>query len=316
MYLSESNIKVRTSFITALNFRPITLADLTLINGLLQSAISRTCDYTAGGIFMWIDYFNYEYCVYSNTLFIKGRTENRRTETSFMLPVGALPLDEAVALVLDYCRVKDIRPVFSAVPADRIEALLDVLGEGAAVEPLSDWSDYLYDINSLATLAGKKLAKKRNHLHQFVQANPNYIFEPITYDLLPEVELFFAGNAIGDKSNEAMAEYEHEQCRKVLNHLSSYPFEGALLRGESGEIVAFAIGEVIGDTLFVHIEKMNHEAAGAGAAICSMYARYMLLRHKQLRYVNREEDCGDPGLRIAKQQYHPLALLEKYNVRL
>ncbi len=74
MYLSESNIKVRTSFITALNFRPITLADLTLINGLLQAAISRTCDYTAGGIFMWIDYFNYEYCVYSNTLFIDRKS--------------------------------------------------------------------------------------------------------------------------------------------------------------------------------------------------------------------------------------------------
>ena len=57
-----------------LKFAPITQADLPLINGLLQSAISRTCDYSIGGIFMWIDYFKYEYCVAFDTLFIKGRT--------------------------------------------------------------------------------------------------------------------------------------------------------------------------------------------------------------------------------------------------
>lgn len=312
----DNKIQVCTSQDTVLKFRPITLADLSLINGLLQTAISRTCDYTIGGIFMWIDYFGYEYCVVNDTLFIKGRTENLRVETSFMLPVGAMAMEDAVKLVLDYCRAKSIRPVFSAVPADRIEALLDVLGPDASVEELTDWSDYLYNINSLATMAGKHLSKKRNHVNQFILANPHRVFEPISYELLPEVDLFFEGNRIGEKNDESMALYEHDECRKVLNHLSSYPFEGGLLRGESGEIVAFALGEVIGDTLFVHIEKMNHEIPGSGAAICKMYAEYMLARHPGLRYVNREEDCGDPGLRTAKMQYHPAAILEKYNVRL
>lgn len=298
-----------------LRFKPVTLADLPLINGLLQMSNSRTCDYTVGGVFMWIDYFSYEYCVVDDTLFIKGRTENRRAETAFMLPVGALPLDEAVGLVIDYCREKNLRPVFSAVPSDRMEALLDVLGPDADIEPLDDWSDYLYDINALAALAGKRLSKKRNLLHQFEGANPHWVLEPLTYDLLPEVELFFEGNAVGAKVCDAMAEYERAECRKVLNHLTSYPFEGAVLRGESGEIVAFALGEVVGDTVFEHIEKVNHSVPGAGAAICSMMARYMLSRHPELRYVNREEDCGDPGLRMAKEQWHPAALLEKYNVR-
>lgn len=311
----DNKIQVSTSLDTILKFRPITLADIPLINGLLQTAMSRTCDYTVGGIFMWIDYFSYEYCVVNDTLFIKGRTENRRVETSFMLPVGAMPLQEAVGLVLDYCRAKNLRPVFSAVPADRIEALLSVLGPEASLEELEDWSDYLYDIRALSTFTGKHLSKKRNHVNQFVQANPHWAFEPLSYELLPEVELFFEGNRMGEKADESMADYEHEECRRVLNHLSSYPFEGAVLRGESGEIVAFALGEVIGDTLYVHIEKMNHEVPGAGAMICKLYSAYMLQRHPGLRYANREEDCGDPGLRNAKMQYHPEALLEKYNVR-
>lgn len=300
---------------TVLRFKPVTLADMPLINGLLQTAISRTCDYSIGGIFMWIDYFGYEYCVVEDTLFIKGRTENCRTETSFMLPVGALPLSRSVGMVLEYCEAKGLAPVFSAVPDDRLEALLDVLGGNARVEPLDDWADYLYDINALATLTGKALAKKRNHVNQFMSGNPHWRFEALTYDLLPETLLFFEGNHVGEKADEAMAEYEHRECRRVLSYLTSYPFEGAVLRGESGEIVAFAVGEVIGDTVFVHIEKMNHEVPGAGAAINKLFAAYMLRRHPGLRYVNREEDCGDPGLRTAKLQYHPLALLTKYNVR-
>lgn len=308
-------VAVKSLLDTRLKFRPVTLADMPLINGLLQTAISRTCDYTVGGIFMWIDYFGYEYCVVDDTLFIKGRTENNRAETAFMLPVGALPIDEAVGLVLEYCRAKNLQPVFSAVPDDRIEALLDVLGPQAEIEELEDWGDYLYDIHSLATLSGKHLGKKRNHVNQFYAANPHWQFEALTYDLLPELSLFFEGNAIGEKTDEAMAQYEHDECRKVLNHFTSYPFEGAVLRGESGEIVAFAIGEVIDDTVYVHIEKMNHECMGAGAAICKLFAAYMLVRHPGLKYANREEDCGDLGLREAKLQYHPTAVLRKYNIR-
>ena len=39
-------------------------------------------------------------------------------------------------------------------------------------------------------------------------------------------------------------------------------------------------------------------------------------RHQELRYVNREDSSGDPGLARAKEAYHPVALLRKYNVLL
>lgn len=314
-YCTQATVSVATYSDTPLRFKPIIDADMPLINGLLQTGISRTCDYTAGGIFMWIDYFGYEYCVYRDTLFIKGRTENCRCETAFMLPVGAMPLDESVALVLDYYRAKSLPPVFSAVPDDRLDALVDILGDAADIEPLDDWADYLYDIRQLATLSGKAMSKKRNHVNRFCEANPGWTLTPLGCEDLPDIIMFLEENAIGDKADEGMAVYEHDECRRVLDHYSSYPFEGAVLRLVSGEIAAFAVGEVIADTLYVHIEKISHDVSGAGAAIGHFFARYMLERHPGLRYCNREEDCGDPGLREAKMQYHPVALLRKYNVR-
>lgn len=295
-----------------LTFKKIEEKDMPVINSLIQGCYSRTCDYTFGGILMWAEYFNYEFCVVDNTLYIKGLTENNRSETAFMLPIGAKTTGEAVSLILDYCKAHGIKPVFSAVPEDRMEVLLDEMAD-AEIEPLDDWTDYLYDIQALATLSGKALSKKRNHFNQFVNNNPGWRLETLTSDRLEEVKAFFG--TVGKEATES-AHCEYEECLRVLDNYADYPFEGAILRGRDGSIAAAAIGEVVGDTLFVHIEKMNHGVDGAGAAICRLYAEYMLHRHPGLRFENREEDCGDEGLRNAKMQYHPLALLRKYNVRI
>ena len=297
-----------------LDFHPIGINDLPLINSLLQGVYSRTCDYTVGGIMMWVDYFDYEYCVEDNTLFIKGRVENNRSETAFMLPIGALPTGEAVRRISEYCKMKEIKPVFSAVPEDRLDVLLDAIPD-VEIEPLDDWADYIYDIRALASFSGKHLSKKRNHFNQFVNANPGWRLESIGRTQLDEIKIFFNKICEKDTEKDDLCAYESHECRRVIENYRYFPFEGALLRCLDGRIAAFAIGEVIGDTLYTHIEKMDHSIEGSGAAICKLYSEYMLGRHPALRYVNREEDCGDLGLRTAKNQYHPFAILKKFNIR-
>ena len=58
---------------------------------------------------------------------------------------------------------------------------------------------------------------------------------------------------------------------------------------------------------------MNHEVVGAGETVNKLFAAMMTERHPGLIYINREEDVGDPGLRHAKESYHPSELLDKYN---
>ena len=111
-----------------------------------------------------------------------------------------------------------------------------------------------------------------------------------------------------------MAEFEREQCMTVLRNFANYPFEGAVLRDGNGDIVAFTAGETVGDTLILHIEKMRHDISGAGEAINKLFAERMLSAHPEIVYINREDDSGDPGLRYAKESYHPEFKLRKYNV--
>lgn len=308
---------VETLTLSRLSFKPLRLPDMPLVNKYLQRSQSRACDYTIGGLYMWIECFKYEYCVVDDTLFVKGVDEANPSMTAFMMPVGSLTLGASIEMIRDYCRIKGIRPIFTAVPEDRVDDLLDALGRTAQVEELADWSDYVYDITSLATLTGKHMMKKRNHVNRFFADNPHWRFEALTFDILPETMLFFEGQSHPDDPEMTRLEaYENGECRRVLANLSSYPFEGAVLRGESGEIVAFSVGEVIGDTLYVHIEKINHEISGAGAAINKLFSAFMLRRHPALRYSNREEDCGDPGLKLAKESYFPMMKLRKYDVML
>lgn len=272
----------------------------------------RTCDYTLGGIFMWVDYFSYEYCILEDTLFIKGISENHPGLVAFSLPLGKMPLGKAVALISNYCRCNNIRPTFSAIPSDKVEAVAAECG--GQIEKLEGWSDYLYDAKSLATLQGKAYSKKRNHVNRFISENPDYKFEMITKSNIDEAVAFLSNIDLSEKTDVEMASYELSQCKDVFAHLDDYLFDGALLRSDSGTVCALTLGEVVGDTLYVHIEKMDHEVAGAGEAINKMFAEEMIDRYEGIRFINREEDMNDAGLRFAKESYHPVAILDKYNV--
>ena len=111
------------------------------------------------------------------------------------------------------------------------------------------------------------------------------------------------------------ARQERDLARKTLRLMASAqtPMEGGLLRVQ-GRVVAFTVGDLQGDTLHIHIEKADREVPGAYEMINKAFAADMTTRHPQLRFINREDDAGDPGLRQAKLSYHPLELLKKYNV--
>lgn len=296
-----------------LDFKPITLNDLPRIQAILKNNTTRSCDFTVGGIFMWIGYFGYEYAVADQTLFIKGLSEDASRQTSFTVPIGKMPLSESVAAVREYCRKNDLDPLFSAVPESLVESLRS-LGATSVTE-LPDWADYIYNAADLANLTGKRYNKKRNHVNRFMADNPDWALEMIDDTNIDELRCFFRSMDIeSEKADPTMAEYERQQTAEVLENYHRYPFVGGLLRDQHGKIVAFTVGEVYGDTLVLHIEKMLHEVAGAGESINKLFAAEMLRHRPELQYINREDDAGDPGLRYAKESYHPVFLLKKYNV--
>lgn len=295
-----------TQTLQALDFRPVTTADLPLVAHYLAQTDSRTCDYTIGGIYLWIDVFNYEISEADDILLIRGRQENDLTLPAFSLPLGPEEsVGHAVRLLAEHHH--PLR--FSAIPEDRLHLFAEV-GCTHVSELGPDWSDYIYSMDSMATLAGNAMKRKRNHVNRFMTDNPSYRF----VELDPERCRTLLASVGHDGSMLGSAEFA--AVDNMLADWDSFrPYlHGRMLLDESGRTVAFTVCEVKDDTLHVHIEKADHSVSGSGETVAHLLCKEMKSLYPQLTYVNRQDNAGDEGLRTAKESWRPLRLLPKYNV--
>lgn len=99
--------------------------------------------------------------------------------------------------------------------------------------------------------------------------------------------------------------------RNCFENFLALGLRGGLLRVD-GRVVAYTMGLPLNsDTFIVHIEKAFSDVAGAYPMINREFAAHNCADFK---YVNREDDVGDEGLRRAKLSYKPAILLEKFIV--
>lgn len=297
--------------IQMLNFRPITIESVNDLLPFAQAQYTRSCDYTPGNLVMWARFMDYRYAIEQNTLFIMCKSQADIQSKAFLAPIGTLPLDSSIEILKEYCDTNEIALRLTAVPEPIMQELRNVLPHHT-VTPLENWSDYIYSAQSLATLQGKALNKKRNRYNKFISENPSYTYSRCTNDELTEIARFLAADRECQHNRDNnMRCYEQWQCIATVKNLTRYSQPAAIIRID-GNIKAFTLGEIFGDTLYVHIEKASRDTAGAAEAINRLFIEDILRENPNIEYVNREEDLGDPGLRQAKRAYNPIELLHRY----
>ncbi len=176
-----------------------------------------------------------------------------------------------------------------------------------------DGFDYVYAIDDLADLRGRKFQKKRNHFNRFCAAHPDHEIQPITAENLELAraltESWYAHREETDPNGDYML--ERIAMQKVFCHYAELGTEGVLLL-DHGEVLAMTMGtRLSGDTFDIHFEKAREDVDGAYAAINCGFARYLRLKHPEVTFLNREDDLGLEGLRKAKLSYNPHHLVEK-----
>lgn len=222
----------------------------------------------------------------------------------------------------------DIRPVLDAIIADSRQRgipcrftslnqadmeLLEAFypGKFRFRCEISDF-DYVYNIDDLADLKGRKFQQKRNHMNRFEATYPDWRVEELDEATMADaralVDHWF------DHKEEAP---EMDMCleklalRRAFEHFKELELEGLVLYVE-GEPAAVTMGSRLSeDTFDVHFEKAREDVPGAYGAINRAFARYLRDKYPELQYLNREDDLGLPGLRKAKQSYNPAFLVEK-----
>lgn len=291
-----------------IQFRDLTLEDIPAVRKFFENYKSRSCDATIGGVFMWRKFFETQIYIEDSLLLFKVMRSPGKI--AFLTPYG--DVKRGIRLIFEYCMANNVSSAFCAVTNRELEfyeANYDV--RDVAFNRV--WSDYLYEAEKHRTFAGKKLSGQRNHVNKFLKTYDDWSYEEITAENLEEVKAFC--KEIGHSRVKDSETYDAEQeiLDEVFEHLDEYGFFGNILRVD-GVIVAMAMGEAIGDTLFIHIEKARRDYFGA----FQMNVREFAKAHTndEVCYINREDDSGDEGLRNSKLSYQPFELIHKATIKL
>lgn len=177
--------------------------------------------------------------------------------------------------------------------------------------------DYLYEVETLAELRGKKLSKKRNHINSFLTSNDNWRTEKLNAKNIEECrafaeEWYWAREESEPEMGLDSLQAEKEALMRIFEHYEQFQAEGLMLRVD-GACRAFTIGQRISEHTFdVVFEKADEQIRGAYNMINREFVRMLRGCYPKLHYINRENDLDLPGLRKAKHSYMPAFLLEKY----
>ncbi|MBQ7999815.1 MAG: GNAT family N-acetyltransferase [Ruminococcus sp.] len=291
-----------------INFRPVTTEDKSLYYEYRKYTEHRGCEYTFANLLMWGEQ---SICVRDGMLL---RLAYYDGYYSYAFPIGNGDKESAIKAIIEDAKARGIPCTFMGVYEDDIDFLESKFTEKFAYIKARDSFDYVYDIEKLATLKGRKYHSKRNHLHRFYDAYPNYNAEPLTQDnlhLAKELAETWYKEKL-EENPDSDYSMEHTALSRVFENYSALEMEGLLLKNGE-EVLAFTMGSRMSeDTFDVHFEKALRDTSTAYVAINNEFAKYILNKHPQVRYLDREEDMGLEGLRKAKQSYRPAYLTEKH----
>ena len=287
-------------------FKRPELEDKELIESYFEKCPSRSCERTFVNVYLWSRHYRVKYAVIEDALVFVNEGE----ELLFAYPAGEpAAVKKALEFLMEYCGEKECPFILYNVTSEMFDQLDGWYPSRFTIEYNRDLADYVYETEKLATLAGKKLHGKRNHINKFKALHPDWTYETLSDD---NVEDCFQMALKWRNQNgcEDDPEKNAEMC-VTLNSLRLYKelgLKGGVLKAE-GRIVAFTVGEPLcSDTFVVHIEKAFPDVEGAYPMINQQFVQHECM---DFAYVNREEDTGTEGLRKAKLSYRAAFFEEK-----
>lgn len=290
-----------------IDFKPLRLWNKPLYDRFLMEGQPRGCEYSFANLYLW---GRQSGTVLGNRLVLFSRFSGKCV---YPFPVGDGPLKPAIDAIMDDARERGIPCCLTGLVGEEKEALEALYPEKFRFVCARDTFDYVYDIDDLAELRGKKLQKKRNHLNRFLAAHPDWRGESLSAENTAAAREFVTRWYEVRQAEDPMGDYamERHALTVALDQWDKLGMEGLLL-WDGDTLLGFTMGNPLSrDTFDVNFEKARANVDGAYTAINWAFARYLREKHPQLRFLNREDDLGMEGLRKAKLSYKPHHLVEK-----
>ena len=290
-----------------LDFVAVKPEDKHLYDRFLRYCADRGCEYSYANMYLW---GRQKATFHQGNLAFFSQFYRRSV---YKFPLGENLKPTLDAIITD-ARERGIPCRITCLTAKDKAALEAWYPDQFYYQPDRDSYDYVYAVDALADLKGKKLQRKRNHCNRFWQTYPDCTVEPITDENTPQLQKMLEDWYAAKLAADPTASFYLEQAAisRALQHREALGLEGILLVCD-GRIIAMTMGSALSeDTFDIHFEKASEDYDGAYAAINREFARYLRDKYPNLQWLNREDDMGLEGLRKAKLSYYPDMLIEKW----
>lgn len=295
-----------------INFQSIKLKDKEIFDRYLRSNRYEGSESTFTNFFMWKECYRIEWAIVDDFLCIKPNIDN----VNFLLPpypltpLGDSDLTKPLEKLITYFAEKGYPFEMRGVSSEVKDILERLCPDKFTFTQQRETFDYVYLVEDLINLKGRKYHRKRNHLKNFKKQYPQYQYSIITKELIKPclVNLYEWCRKKGCEDDKSLL-CERDAIIAAFECYDQLDFIGGAILVD-GNVEAFTFGEALNeDTVLIHAEKANPDIKGIFQAINQEY----LIHHwSHMKYVNREEDMGIEGLRKAKESYYPVELMVKY----
>ena len=292
-------------------FKPITLDIKPLIDSYTKPWVLECSDLSFTNLFIWGADGKMEYAEANNMLYIK--LDFKEVPTFLWAPIPKYGVEanyrKAICDGIEYMKKIGVEPTFRSVWTPFRDKMLEVCPELFSMPTDIAW-DYVYSRESLATLKGKKLHGKRNHINKFLSKYPNYEYRKLNATMVKDcLDLYDQWIAEKDEETAKSLQNEKLSVELALNNMETLGLTGGTIYID-GKLCAFTVGERLHPHMqLIHIEKGDTSYEGIFPMINQQYVLHECM---DVELINREEDMGIEGMRKAKRSYHPLKMIEKH----
>ncbi len=291
------------------DMEPVTPENLVRLSRFLADSGSHFADFTAGYQSMWAADYD---CRFGRLFGVRALSAREADGSRRYALVDRLTDSDAKRFFSEALPLADGAFTLGALTEEEALRYAALYGGESRVAFFPEEADYLYEALSLQSLAGRRLAAKRNHLNAFLRDYPDYEILPYTEETQGEALAFLREFRLSEEDTTPSAHAEGTAAERLLSLCPPALLYGILLR-VGGETVGISVGELRRDCFYMHVEKARRSYRGAYPLLVREACRRL---PDTVLYANREEDDGDAGLRQSKLSYAPIAVLPKYTLTL
>lgn len=297
----------------------ITIEERPLLEEYLKGFEYGTSGLSFTSLYMWRNINNFSWQVIGDYLCIAGLSHlELDTKEPFLFPpltktgtYDPKALNETIKEVKRIFELRGYKFSIRLMPFHMMDILEAACpGEFRFFDDRPNY-DYVYRTQDLIELKGREYHSKKNHLNYFLN-HYKYEYVGLTSAMADQamqfIREFNERKNLPEHEMELLA-MEERAMVDVFNNLEAVGYLAAAILID-GKLEALSIGGRINrNTVTVHVEKANIAYRGLYQLINNEFCRHVA---SNVKYINREEDMGIPGLRKAKLSYKPVKLVESH----